>query len=115
MPDIVKGRRYRYIHFILSSTDKIYPGHLIQTIKQQSLKCSSTLTPVSFRLISFDGTTGILRCLLPDTKHFLGLLQSLGYVQTQKVQIKTKAVSGTLRGLQKKKKGTKENKEKKVL
>jgi RNase P/RNase MRP subunit POP5 len=77
---------------------------LIQALRQQTHDLfSKSAKELGLWVVTFDGTTGIIKCNYKEKEHTIQLLQSLKKIGSKFVIFTTYTTSGTIRGITDKK------------
>jgi len=82
--------RFRYIVFSVFGEGKITEAHVLDAL-------DLALPGVSFRLIEFDGLSGIVRCFNTDKETVIGAMNALTEIGQRKTTTRTIGTSGTIR------------------
>ncbi|MCX6664457.1 MAG: hypothetical protein NT038_00110 [Euryarchaeota archaeon] len=100
---IKEGNRYRYIGFIVKSSEKkryIDRSELFKEIEQRYHHCFHADDKLKgIKLIRFDGSFGIVKCSNTEKKLITDILQSIQNIGSYQIQISTIAASGTIHAL----------------
>jgi len=104
---VKETRRHRYISFHVTYKKDAAVGtqsELIQILRERCyVVCSKNTRELGLWVVSFDGTTGILKCYHQEKDNVTKLLQSLDKIEKKPMTITTLRTSGTIQGLAQKK------------
>ena len=82
--------RFRYIVFSVFGEGKFSEAHVLDAL-------DAALPDVSFRLIEFDGLSGIVRCFNTDKDAVIAAMNALVEIGQGKTTVRTVGTSGTIR------------------